>query len=149
MVNNAEGTWYLVELPDKAFGWVLGVMPSGVVYITLTQAPIPPVEGEPMTPVQLARLEAVEVITAAHETEITLLQDTLPVEFIPTHKLVTTKTGGEKLRAWPGGSEAVQIYNGALLMDLEQERGGQMLMAYQKEGITITGFIDPALLVQL
>jgi len=39
-VTNNEGTWYLVQLPDKSFGWVLAVV-NGVVYLTLTQEGVP------------------------------------------------------------------------------------------------------------
>lgn len=69
--------------------------------------------------------------------------------FTPTHKVVTVETNGEKLRAWPGGSEAVQVYHGDLLMKLNQKRGGQELMAFRQEGITITGWIDPTKIAAL
>lgn len=129
--------------------WVALVHNGGGPYLNF-HAAVPCPEGEPMTPEQLQRLEAVEAKTAEHENEITALQNTSPGEvFIATHKLVTTKTGGEKLRAYPNGSEAVQVYNGAILMELKQERGGQVLMGYEKEGVIITGFIDPLLLVEL
>lgn len=39
-VVNSEGTWYLVQLPDKSFGWVLAIV-NGVVYLTLTQEGVP------------------------------------------------------------------------------------------------------------
>lgn len=110
-------------------------------------AAVPCPEGDPipMTPEQLARLTAVEALTATHETEITALQNILPggEVFVPTHRVVTTKPGGEKLRAWPGGSEAVQVYNGLDAMMLNQFRGGQELMAVKKSGIVITGWLAP------
>lgn len=96
-----------------------------------------------MTDEQLQRLVAVEALTATHETEINALQENPPAEFVPSHRVVTTKPGGEKLRAWPGGSEAVQVYHGQLLMMLNQTRAGQELMATQKGGVTITGWLDP------
>lgn len=110
----------------------------------LDTLPSVPCEGVPMTDEQLQRLVAVEALTATHETEINALQENPPAEFVPSHRVVTTKPGGEKLRAWPGGSEAVQVYHGQLLMMLNQTRGGQELMATQKGGVTITGWLDPA-----
>lgn len=97
-----------------------------------------------MTPEQLQRLEALEALTATHETEINALQETPPAEFVPSHRVVTTRSNGEKLKATPGGNEAVQVYHGQLLMMLNQTRGGHELMATQKGGVTITGWLDPA-----
>ena len=62
-----------------------------------------------MTPEQLARLEAVEVITAQHELEITVLQNTAHPSM--THKIVTTEPNGVKLDAYPAGGEAVMLLN--------------------------------------
>lgn len=95
-------------------------------------------EGEPMTPEQLQRLEAVEAGLEALEN--------LTSPFAPTNRLQTTKPGGEKLRAYPNGSEAVQLYDNALLMDLNQTRAGQKLVAHERNGIIITGFLDPAVI---
>ena len=145
-------TWikYAVEpawlLPGKTgtVGWSALIAVSGNPLIDF-HAAVPCPEGDPMTPEQLQRLEAVETLTATHETEINALQATPPgTEFIPSHRVVTSKPGGEKLRAWPGGSEAVQVYAGQTLMMLNQTRGGQELMATQKGGVTITGWLDPA-----
>lgn len=133
-------------LPGKSgtTGWSALVAVSGNPLIDF-HAALPCGEGVPMTEEQLARLSAVEALTAIHETEITTLQETPPVGvFAPTHRLITSKPNGEKLRAWPGGSEAVQLYHGTALMMLNQTRGGQELMAAQKGGVTITGWLDPA-----
>ncbi len=141
-LENAEGTWYLVELPDKAFGWVLGVMPSGVVYITLTQAPIPPTEGEPvpMTPEQLERLEAVEATTAQHELEITVLQNTAQPAM--THKIVTTEPNGVKLDAYPAGGEAVMLLNATPVRLLKSKLWkNQKLYAARVGDVWVSGWL--------
>lgn len=91
-----------------------------------------------MTPEQLQRLEAVEAGLEALEN--------LTSPFAPTNRLQTTKPGGEKLRAYPNGSEAVQLYDNDLLMDLNQTRAGQKLVAHERNGIIITGFLDPAVI---
>lgn len=77
--------------------------------------------------------------------------DPMPTIFTPTHKVTTTAPNGEKLRAWPGGSEAVQVYHGDLLMKLKQSRGNpkEELMAFEKEGVIITGWINPVNLIEL
>jgi len=149
-VNNAEGIWYLVELPDKSFGWVLGVMPSGVVYITLTQDPIPPVEGEPMTPEQLARLEAVEVKTTEHESEITALQNTPPGTLPMTHKVVTTQPNGEKLHNNPDSGEHLMLANGTEVRLLSGKVWkGMKLYGLYVGGLPVWGWLPDSDVVQL
>lgn len=126
-------------LPGKTGteGWAALVAVSGTILIDFHTA-TPCGEGEPMTPEQLQRLEAVEAGLQA-------LQD-LTSPFVPTNRLQTTKPGGEKLRAYPNGSEAVQLYDNDLLMDLNQTRAGQKLVAHARNGIIITGFLDPAVI---
>lgn len=140
---------YAVEpgwlLPGKtgATGWSALVKTGGNPLIDF-HAAVPCGEGVPMTEEELQRLAAVEALTATHETEINALQDNPPAEFVPSHRVVTTRPNGEKLKATPSGNEAVQVYHGQLLMMLNQTRGGQELMATQKGGVTITGWLDPA-----
>lgn len=84
--------------------WIAGIHDGqGPFLDTLPSTPCPEGDPIPMTPEQEARLVALESLTATHETEITALQANPPAKFIPSHRVVTTKPGGEKLRAWPGG----------------------------------------------
>lgn len=140
-----NGGWVEID-PDPA--WITKPSPTGRYWIAgmycgqgkflNTLPPEPCGENVPMTPEQLERLETLENVVEALQNADS--------PFVPTNRLETTKSGGEKLRAYPNGSEAVQLYDNDLLMDLNQTRAGQKLFAHKRQGVIITGFLDPAVI---
>lgn len=59
-----------------------------------------------------------------------------------THRVVTSRSNGEKLRAVPNGSEAAMLKNGHRVRFLNQTRaGGNKLVAAEVNGVVVTGWM--------
>lgn len=59
-----------------------------------------------------------------------------------THRVVTDRPNGEKLRAWPNGSEAAMLKNGHRVKFLGQTRSGNnKLVAAEVNGVVVTGWM--------